>query len=94
MNRTRLALILFSLSVLVLTGCAPDPGDVCAKLESIYSQSPDKPAFLKTRDECVESFERKKSKNGVNSYRREAECILSVTRPYAATECMEKEAGR
>lgn len=86
---------MFSLSVLFLTGCAPDPNDVCAKLEEIFKISPeDKPALLSTRDECTASFARKKAKNGVNSYRREAECILAAKRPYEATTCIEREEAR
>ncbi len=91
MKRSTITLIATCFSALMLMGCAPDPNEVCANMEKVFKVSPDQPPFLKSRSDCVESFERKKSRRGVNSYRREAECLLAATRPYEMNQCMEKE---
>jgi hypothetical protein len=93
MKRSTMNLLAACTGALLLMGCAPDPGDVCAKMEKVFQVNPtEAPAFLKSRNDCVASFESKKSRRGVNSYRREAECILASSKPYEITQCMEKEA--
>ena len=77
-----------------LTGCAPDTNDLCAHLEGMYKNAVDPPAFLKSRDACVDNFDHRKRRNGVNSYRREAECILNARKVFDVRECTAKEDHR
>ncbi|MEZ4458507.1 MAG: hypothetical protein R3E66_02025 [bacterium] len=84
----------FVAAVTLLTGCAPDPNDLCAHLEKMYKTAVDPPAFLKSRDACIENFEMRKKRNGVNSYRREAECILNARKVFDTRECTAKEDHR
>lgn len=74
-----------------LAGCAPDPDDVCAHLEKMYKMAVDPPAYLKSRDTCTENFEARKRRHGVNSYRREAECILNAKKVFDVRDCTAKE---
>jgi hypothetical protein len=78
-------------TLLLVSGCAPEEGKVCAQLANVYQGHMDPPKFLKERATCVEHFAARKKRHGVNSYRREAECILAATKVYDARECSEKE---
>jgi predicted transcriptional regulator len=93
MKRLTFSTFALCFGTFLLMGCAPDANKVCKKMEEVYKVSPgEAPGFLKVRDSCVASFEGKRSRRGVNSYRREADCILAATRPYEITKCMETEA--
>lgn len=78
-------------TLLLVSGCAPEEGKVCAHLASIYKGHMDPPKYLAEKHLCVEHFAGRKKRHGVNSYRREAECILASNKVYDARECIEKE---
>lgn len=92
MNRILTVVIIGAATL--LTACAPDPNDICAHLEKTYKNAVDQPAFLKSRDACVQNFDARKRRHGVNSYRREAECILSAKKSFDIRECSAKEDHR
>ncbi len=80
--------------LLTATGCAPDPNDVCAHLEKVYKNYDDKPGYMRDRDACVEYYLRRKKQRGVNSYRREVECLQASTKMFDINRCGEKEDQR
>ncbi len=81
-------------AALLLSSCAPDPSDTCEHLEELYKNSAEPPAYLKSRDACMELFNSRKKRHGVNSYRRESECILKTKKMFNVRECMTKEDNR
>jgi hypothetical protein len=76
------------------TACAPDEHDVCEHMMKVYANDTDRPKFLDDADSCAESFRTKKTRRGVNSYRREVECILGSDTVYKIRRCMEAENKR
>lgn len=82
------------LGMLLLASCAPDEEKVCKHLIKVYGDDADKPRFLEDIDKCVESYKGKKKRRGVNSYRREVECVLGSETVYKVRRCMEKENKR
>lgn len=72
-------------------GCAPEPEKVCSKLEAIYKGSPDTPSWLVSNEACVEAMEARKSRKGVNSYRRYAECIFQADGIFDTKRCADAE---
>ncbi len=86
--------LVFVGAAMLLSSCAPDPNDTCAHLEELYKNSAEPPAYLKSREACTELFNSRKKRNGVNSYRRESECILKTKKLFNIRECMTKEDNR
>ena len=84
------ALLVSGLAIFAL-GCAPEAEKVCSKLKEIYKGSPDTPSWLKTDDACIESMESRKSRKGVNSYRRYAECIFQSDGIFDTKRCADAE---
>ena len=74
--------------------CAPEEEGVCKHEMKVYDGDPSAPSYLKSIDACVEAYEKKQKRRGMNSYRREVECILSVDTQYAIRRCQETEAKR
>lgn len=88
----KFALLLVSLTVVLFaSACAPEPSVVCAHLGEVYKDNIDPPAYMASEDKCAEHFEMRKKRNGVNSYRREVECMLGTTRLFEIKECTEIE---
>jgi len=91
----KFALLLVGLTVaLFSTACAPEPSKVCAHLSEIYKDNVDPPGYMQNSKRCAEHFELRKKQHGVNSYRREVECMLSTHRLFELKECSEKEDRR
>ena len=82
------------LALMLLAGCAPEEEEVCKHLIQVYGDDADRPGYLDSLDQCVESYQGKKSRRGVNSYRREVECILGSDTVYQIRRCVEKENKR
>lgn len=84
--------LLIALTALLLSsGCAPDASKVCSHLSEVYKGNVDPPGYLSEQSRCIEHFEMRKKQYGVNSYRREVECILGSTRVFDVKDCTEKE---
>ncbi len=92
MNKAKI--LIAGLGFMMLAGCAPDEEDVCKHLMKVYEGDSEKPGYLEDLDKCVESYQGKKKRRGVNSYRREVECILGVDTVYKVRRCIEKENKR
>lgn len=76
------------------SGCAPDAEKVCKHLMKVYEKSMDKPRYLEDLDKCTASYEAKKKRRGVNSYRREVECILGSSTSFNVRKCVKAEDDR
>lgn len=77
-----------------LAGCAPEEEGVCEHEMKVYGDDPSAPTYLKSMDACVEAYKKKQKRRGVNSYRREVECILGVDTQYEIRRCQEAETKR
>ena len=94
MNRIYGMITIGALAVLV-SGCAPDANEVCEHLEKVYKNyASEPPGYMRSRDACMDYFERRKKQRGVNSYRREVECIQQSTKMFDINVCSEKEDQR
>lgn len=80
--------------VLLAIGCAPEEKALCQHMQKVYKGQADQPTYLKDMDQCIAFQEKKKKRRGVNSYRREAECILAADTAYVIRRCEEKEKNR
>lgn len=87
-------LTIAGVALTLLGGCAPPPDEVCEHLAAVYGDAEGKPSYLRDHDSCVAKFNRGKKSRGVNSYRREVECILASTKKYDIRECTAKEIKR
>lgn len=87
-------LVIAGLGLLMLAGCAPDEKEVCQHLMKVYEGDASAPGYLEDIDKCVEAYKGKKERRGVNSYRREVECILGVDTVYKVRRCVEEEDRR
>lgn len=76
---------------LFVMGCAPDPVEVCDKLDEIYKDSADRPSWLGSTDECVDAMDARKKRKGVNSYRRYAECVFAARTIFDTKVCHDNE---
>lgn len=80
--------------VLMVAGCAPEEQSLCEHMLEVYQGDPETPGYLSDLDACVEHYQDQKKRRGVNSYRREAECILGVDTVYNIRTCLKKENKR
>lgn len=78
----------------LFAGCAPEEEAVCKHMMDVYGDKADKPLYLSEMPPCIEHMQQQKKRHGVNSYRREVECILSVNTAYKIRTCQDKENAR
>lgn len=78
----------------LVTGCAPEATEVCNHAIKIMESDPDRPGWLDDVDKCTDRMEGVKKRHGVNSYRREVECLLGVDTSYKVRTCIETEERR
>lgn len=76
------------------TGCAPEEKGVCEHEMKVYGEAIDKPTYLNSMDACIDAYANKKKRRGVNSYRREVECVLASDTQYKIRTCQDKEERR
>ena len=77
--------------VSLAASCAPDAGPVCDHLQKVMEGDNDRPSWLDTDDKCHERYDNVKNRYGVNTYRREVECILASDTAFQIRKCMKKE---
>jgi len=94
MVRKSVAQVAVTIGILVAAGCAPDEKLLCQHLQEVYEGQADQPNYLQDIDQCIEFQEKKKKRRGVNSYRREAECVLAADTVYVVRRCEQKETNR
>src|SRR5690606_28943286 len=91
----KFTLLLVGLTVVSFsTACAPEPAKVCSHLSEVFKDNVDPHSYMADSSRCAEHFEFRKKQHGVNSYRREVECILATHRIFEIKECAEKEDRR
>lgn len=78
----------------LLSGCAPDPAEVCQHMVDLMKDDAERPRFLDDTEKCEERMEKIKQRHGVNSYRREVECSLQATTGYKLRTCLDTEAKK
>ncbi len=86
-------LMVFGLLVSV-SGCAPEEEAYCKHIMAIYEGDDDVPNELQDMQSCIEHQQDKKARRGVNSYRREAECVLATDTIYGVRKCIQREEKR
>ncbi len=67
---------------------------VCDHMMEVMKNDAEKPGYLSDDDKCESRMEKTKTRYGVNSYRREVECILGSTTAYKIRTCLEVEKKR
>jgi len=64
---------------------------LCTHMMDTFKDYGDAPKYLESMDKCQERMEKVQKRYGVNSYRREAECLNAADTPYQMRQCFEKE---